>query len=407
MGTDVRGINDDELPRWGDAMWRGFHHETVDGWAEFARPDLDLSRTIAAFDRDRVVGTLRSFASTLTVPGGAIVPSAALTNVTVAPTHRRQGLLRRMLEPDLAAAKERGEPVGMLIAAEFPIYGRFGYGSAADHAGYEVDARTVQFTRPGTGTVELVDAAELRKQAPTLYERLRHDQPGFIERDDRWWDRSLQIIMTPGDKPHKKAYLAVHRNDAGEPEGYLRYHTDGKWDVRRPDGTLEVDELVAVTPDAYARLWRYCCEVDWVAHVSAGDRRTTEALPWIVEDGRHVVQKWRADFLWVRILDVAAALSARTYLTSARVVLEVVDAQGLATGRFALDGGPDGASCAATGDAAQLTVTAEALGAAYLGGVALRTLAAAGQVDVHDDAALATADAMFRGTIDPWCSTWF
>jgi len=117
MGTDVRAITDAELPAWGDAMWRGFHHETVDGWADFARPDFDLRRTFAAFDRDRVVGTLRSFASTLTVPGGAILPSAALTNVTVAPTHRRQGLLRRMLEPDLAAAKERGEPVGMLIAA--------------------------------------------------------------------------------------------------------------------------------------------------------------------------------------------------------------------------------------------------------------------------------------------------
>jgi predicted acetyltransferase len=126
-----------------------------------------------------------------------------------------------------------------------------------------------------------------------------------------------------------------------------------------------------------------------------------------VEDGRHVVQKWRADFLWVRILDAAGALAARTYLTSGRVVLEVVDAQGLATGRFAVEGGPEGASCAPTTDAAQLTVTAEALGAVYLGGVALRTLAAAGQVDVHDDAALATADAMFRGTIDPWCSTWF
>src|SRR3954465_8770127 len=188
MGTAVRAITDDELPRWGDAMWRGFHHEAVEGWADFARPDFDLSRATAAFDGDRVVGTLRSFTSTLTVPGGAVIPSAALTNVTVAPTHRRQGLLRRMLEPDLAAAKERGEPVGMLIAAEFPIYGRFGYGSAADHVLYEVDARTVQFVNEGPGSVELVDGASLRRDAQALYEQFRRVQPGAISRSDRWWD---------------------------------------------------------------------------------------------------------------------------------------------------------------------------------------------------------------------------
>ncbi len=406
MGTDVRAITDAELQPWGDAMWRGFHHETVDGWADFARPDFDLSRTTAAFDRDRVVGTLRSFASALTVPGGTVVPSAALTNVTVAPTHRRQGLLRRMLEPDLAAAKERGEPVGMLIAAEFPIYGRFGYGSAADHTEYEIDARTVEFEQPGTGSVELVDAAALRKEAPALYDRLRRAQPGFIERDERWWDRTLQITPAPSDKPYK-GYLAIHRNDAGEAEGYVRYRTDGKWDVRRPNGTLEVDELVAVTPGAYARLWRYCAEVDWVARVSAPDRSVVEALPWIVVDARHVVQKWRADFLWVRPLDTAAALAARTYLAPGRVVLEVVDAQGLASGRFVVDGGPDGATCAPTTESAGLTLTAEALGATYLGNVELRTLALAGQVQVADDRALATADAMFRTDVAPWCSTWF
>ena len=406
MGIDVRAVTDDELGRWGDAMWRGFHHTTVEGWADFVRPNYDLSRTTAAFDGERVVGTLRSFASELTVPGGAFVPAAALTNVTVAPSHRRQGLLRRMLDPDLRAAKERGEPLGMLIAAEFPIYGRFGYGDAADHVEYIVDARTVEFLRPGGGSVELVDASELRKEAPALYERVRREQPGFIGRDDRWWDVSLGITPSPADKPYA-GYLGLHRNEQGEPEGYVRYRTDGKFEARRPDGTLSVDELLAVTPDAYARLWRFCCEVDWVAHVRAADRSPVEALPWIVADARHVAQKWRSDFLWVRPLDVPASLSARAYLTSGRVAFEVVDDQRLAHGRFLLDGGPDGATCQPTDASAGFTITAEALGAAYLGGVSLRTLAAAGQVDVHDDAELATADAMFRGAVMPWCNTWF
>ena len=122
-----------------------------------------------------------------------------------------------------------------------------------------------------------------------------------------------------------------------------------------------------------------------------------------------MVQKWRADFLWVRILDVAGApWPPARYLTPGRVVLEVVDAQGFATGRFALDGGPDGATCAPTDEAAGLTLSAPRPWAPSTSAARhLRTLADAGQVDVHDDAALATADAMFRSPVDPWCTTWF
>ncbi|HKA04465.1 MAG TPA: GNAT family N-acetyltransferase, partial [Acidimicrobiales bacterium] len=289
MGVEVRTITDDEHDAWTDAMMRGFLIEPRPGLAEVNRPHHDLSRAWAAFDGTSIVGTLRSFASEVTVPGGGIVPSAALTNVTMRPTHRRQGIMRRMIEPDLAAARERGEPVGMLIAAEYPIYARFGYGPSTDHATYEIDARTVQFVADGPGTVEWSDNAGLRPIAPPLYERFRRAQPGAIERDEWWWDVALEIATVPGAKPWK-GYTAVYRNERGEPEGYVRYRTDGEWDARRPNVTLTVDELLAVTTAAYARLWRYCCEVDWVATIEAGDRRPDELLPWLVADARHVVQ---------------------------------------------------------------------------------------------------------------------
>jgi predicted acetyltransferase len=406
VGVEVRTISDDEHEVWTDAMMRGFLMEPRPGLAAINRPHQDLSRAWAAFDGRSIVGTLRSFASELTVPGGGIVPSAALTNVTMRPTHRRQGIMRRMIEPDLRAARERGEPVGMLIAAEYPIYSRFGYGPATDHATYEIDARTVTFVASEPGTVELVDAATLRREAPGLYERFRRAQPGAIERDEHWWDVALQLVEVPGEKPWK-GYNAVYLNETGEAEGYVRYRTDGEWEARRPNVTLTVDELLSVTPAAYARLWRYCCEVDWVATVEAGDRRPDELLPWIVADARHAVQKWRADFQWVRVLDTAVALAARRYLTPGRVVIDVVDPMGLASGRYAVDGGPDGATASPTDAAAGLTVSVDALGAAYLGGTTFRTLAHAGRVDVHDSTALALADAMFRGEVTPWCTTWF
>ena len=406
MGVEVRTITGDEYEAWTDAMMRGFLMEARPGQAEASRPHQDLSRAWAAFDGTSIVGTLRSFASEITVPGGAIVPSAALTNVTMRPTHRRQGIMRRMIEPDLAASRERGEPVGMLIAAEYPIYSRFGYGPSTDHATYTVDARTARFTVDPPGALEIIDGPTLRREAPALYERFRRATPGAIERNEHWWDVNLQIVTVPGDKPWK-GFNALYRNDQGESEGYVRYHTDGEWDARRPDVTLTVDELLSVTPAAYARLWRYCCEVDWVATVEAADRRVDELLPWFVEDARHVVQKWRADFQWLRVLDAATALGARRYLTPGRVVVEVVDPLGLAGGRFAVDGGPDGASAAATDSSAGLTVPVDALGAAYLGGTTFRTLATAGRIDVHDDGSLAVADAMFRGEVTPWCTTWF
>jgi predicted acetyltransferase len=407
VGIEVRTITADEHEAWTDSMISGFLDHTPAGMAAFSRPFQDLSRAWGAFDGDKVVGTARSFASELTVPGGAVIPSAALTNVTVQATHRRQGLARRMVEPDLIAARERGEPVGMLIAAEFPIYGRFGYGSATDHVTYEVDARTVRFLADGPGTVEMIDLGTLRREGPPLYERFRHAQSGAIERNDRWWDVAMQIAKAPNEK-RWKGFIGLYRNDAGEPQGYVRYRVDNtSWDARRPDLTLEVDELLATTSTAYARLWRFCCDIDWVARVEAPDRSVDELLPWIVADARHVVQKWRADFLWVRVLDPAVALAARTYLAPGRVVLETTDPLGLAAGRYVLDGGPDGASCQATDESPGLTIPVDALSAAYLGGPSLRTLARAGRLDVHDDAALATADAMFRGAIAPWCTTWF
>src|SRR6478735_1852982 len=203
MGVEVRTITDDEHEAWTDAMMRGFLMEPRPGLAELNRPHQDLSRAWAAFDGTSIVGTLRSFASEVTVPGGALVSSAALTNVTMRPTHRRQGIMRRMIEPDLTAARERGEPVGMLIAAEYPIYTRFGYGPSTDHATYTVDARTVSFTVEALGTVEIVDNATLRREAPALYERFRRRTPGAIERNEHWWDVNLQLVPVPGDKPWK------------------------------------------------------------------------------------------------------------------------------------------------------------------------------------------------------------
>lgn len=341
MDRRVRTIEASEIRPWAQCMGVGFLHSVADGLAEYLLGDVDLDRTWGAFDGTRVVGTLRSFATPFTVPGPSEVHAAALTNVTVAPTHRRQGLLTEMITADLRATAERQEPVGILIASEYPIYGRFGYGPAIEGASYSVDLASTQFRRHGGGSVELVDLVTLRQEAPGLYEHFRSAQPGSIERNRRWWDRSLHQVEVPGAKA-PEGYQALYRSPAGVPEGYVRYGAKQGWDAMRQSGELTVHELVATTPAAYDRLWRYCCEVDLITTVRAGDRPVDEALGWLLTDGRAVRQTGRYDFLWVRVLDVIGALSARRYGVDGRLVIEVVDTLGFAEGRFALEGGPAG-----------------------------------------------------------------
>ena len=406
MSLTVRTIEASEIDDWARCMGVGFLFPIADGYPEYYLPEVDLDRTWGAFDDGRVVGTLRSFATPFTAPGPAEISVAALTNVTVAPTHRRQGLLTKMITADLRASAERGEALGILIASEYPIYGRFGYGAAVEGASYEVDLRTTRFRHPRDGTTELVDEGTLRREAPALYERFRLGQTGSIGRSERWWDRALHQVEVPGDKP-APGYQVLYRSPDGTPEGYVRYRATQSSEGMRSTGELTVDELVAVTPAAYEQLWHYCCDVDLVVTVRAGDRPVDEHLGWLLQDGRAVRQHTRYDFVWVRVLDVVAALSSRRYGTDGRLVVEVSDPHGFATGRFALEGGPGGATCAPTRDDAELTLSVDALGSLYAGGVSPHVLRAAGRIEEHRDGALHRAAAMFQTSTAPWCSTWF
>ena len=388
-------------------MTHGFMRASVpEGDLEYRRGRFEADRSWAAFDGTSVVGTLRSFATPLTLPGGATVTAAALTAVTVTPTHRRQGLLTRMLSGDLDASVERDEPVGILIAAEFPIYGRFGYGSAADHNILKLDVSRTRWLREAEGTVEMVDQATTRREAPPVYERYCSMQPGAIGRDEQWWDVALRFIPFPAF-PISEKFWVLCRDRKGKVVGYVSYTIDDHWVDRRPDSTVVVGELIGVDDEATLRLWQYLAQIDWMRTISANDRSVDDPLHWQLVDGRALRAYERSDFLWVRPLDVPALLSSRRYPVEQRIVLEVVDDMGYANGRFALDGGPDGATCTKARTRPDLTLSASALGAVSLGGTSLATLARAGQVDEHKAGAVMRADALFRWPRAPWCNTWF
>jgi predicted acetyltransferase len=406
--VDVRPITADEANAYRRAIRAGFGTaNTVDDdeWAAASSDPLD--RCLATFDKETIVATLRSFPTTLTVPGGAGITVGALTAVTCRATHRRRGVLTRMIGEDLRSSRDRGEPADILIAAEYPIYGRFGYGPATQRTDWEVDVKAAsRFSEDGAGSVEFVDNDAFRKEAPSVFDQVRASRPGMISRDELDWDLRADLRRRPEDKPWE-GFRLLCRDDDGVAQGYASYTVKDKWADFRPRSTVEVSELCAAVPAAEARLWRFLTELDLVATIKASDRPVDELLPWLLVDGRAAKETARHDFVWVRPLDVPALLTARTYATTGRVVVEVVDDQGLAGGTFALDVSPDGATCGSTRDAADLTMPVGTLGAALLGGPRVAMLHAAGWLDEHTPGAVTTADAIFAGTVVPWCNTWF
>ncbi|MGC0414941.1 GNAT family N-acetyltransferase [Embleya sp. AB8] len=413
---DIRTIGEDDIIPWTTAVGVGFlripdeskegREKRIAHW----RRRADLARTRGAFDGDRCVGTFRSFATGLTVPGGAIVPVSAITNVTVTATHRRQGLLTRLMHLDLADAAARGEQLAILIAAEYRIYGRFGFGAATEYQKLTLDTLRTDFVpdapvEPGA-RIELLTPDEVREVGPPLHEEFRGLRAGVIGRNDLWWDVYTGRVSAPSG-PAPDRFHAVYRDPAGKVTGLVTYRADDHWDEFVPKVTLTVDALLALTPAAEIALWRYCANVDYVNKVEAADRSPDELLPLFVGDPRAITTQTRRDFVWTRLLDVPGAFSARTFGVRDRLVVEVADELGYAAGRFAIDGGPEGGVCAPTGEPADLALDVAALGGLYLGSGSPVRLAAAGRITEFTAGAAERAEALLRTPREPWCPDWF
>ncbi|MET8825760.1 GNAT family N-acetyltransferase [Streptomyces sp. NPDC004610] len=407
----VRPIARAEVAEWSRALNTGFLRTPTVSEAEAADRGsyVDPDRTLGAFDGGRCVATFRSFPQRLTAVGGRAVPADAISNVTVSPTHRRRGILTRMMRHDLAAARERGEIVATLIAAEYPIYGRYGFGPAVTTAHWTVDvARSgLDRRRPvpdDGGRIDLVDAEDIRKLGPELHERLSRVRHGVINRDERWWNVATGAVRLDR-APWTEPFHAVHRSADGEVEGYACYAADDVWGERKqPQNTATVRDLIALTPAAERALWHYLCSIDWISTVKTGNRAPDDLLPDLLPDPRAALLTGHADWLWVRILDVVRALEARTYGGEGTLVLDLADASGLGgAGRFRLEASTDGASCAPTTESADLALDLATLSALWLGDGSAVRLAALGRVREERAGAAQKADALLRTSRRPWC----
>jgi predicted acetyltransferase len=370
---------------------------------------LEMDRGLLATTADgRPVGTAAAYSFELTLPGEILAPAAGVTAVGVLPSHRRQGVLSSMMRHQLAELRDRGEFLSVLLASEALIYRRFGYGPATYTQRLTVPRRQAALTLPraratadapatgsDTGSVELLRRAECGEILEDVYDRYRRAQPGALSRPHRWWASGAgQPPISPAPR-----YVAVHRDADGVPDGYASYAVEGD--------TLTVDETVATDDAVFTALARFVLGHDLVAQVVFKHVPPGHPLRWQLADFRAGQVSGDTDWLWVRLLDVPRALTARGWFTDGELVLDVDDPFLGEHGRYLLTVRDGKADCVPTGREPDLSLDVSDLGSVYLGGTTPGTLVRAGHIQAHHPGAATLADAFFRAERTPHCLHWF
>jgi predicted acetyltransferase len=359
--------------------------------------NLPQERMHAAFDDGQIVGGAGVYPFELSVPGGSL-PCAGVTAVGVHPTHRRRGVLRAMMDTQLRDVHERAEPIAALWASEETIYGRFGYGIASWAGELTVQHDWDAFAEPLelAGTTRFVTPEEARELFPPIYDGVRRERPGMPSRSEAWWEtRQLHLPEDEAKEPRRFVVLEVD----GEALGYAIYRTHFNFEGGLPASRLVVREAFGSTPRALAAIWRFLLDVDWMAVAEVPYVPPDHPLFLLLALPRRARYRMH-DCLWVRLVDVAAALAGRAYGEGGPLALEVRDAVcEWNDGRWRLEGG----ECVRTDEEPDLALDVSALGSAYLGAVSFTQLRDALRVEELRQGAVARADALFVWRPLPWC----
>jgi predicted acetyltransferase len=400
MSFDVRPVeNLDEFRQavFSIGQYAG-DYPTEEGGERFARI-LPFSRMLSALEDGQIVGGAGAFPFEMSVPGGR-VPCCGTTVVGVYPTHRRRGALRAMMRAHIDQARELGEPIAALWASEETIYGRYGYGRAGYAGDISIPRERVEFAQPfePRGRIRIVEPDEALEKFPALWDALAEERPGVFTRTPDWWE--ARTIHDPPERRHgagpKRFALLEHDEDA---VAYAIYRHSPSWENFVSTGKVRVVEAIGRNAQATIEVWRYLLDIDWVATIESSLIPPDHPVFFALAEPRRA--RYRVgDSVWVRLLDVGAALSARTYARGDELVFELRDEFcPWNEGRWRL---ADGVA-ERTEDAPDLRCDVAVLGSLYLGGVALSALAQANLVEELTPGAIARADGVFRHGLHPWC----
>jgi predicted acetyltransferase len=403
VAIEIRPVPATDLRRWFDAISHAFGEDPSDEQFALEQQVLEPSRVLGAYDGDKLIGGGGAFSFQLTVPGGGTVGTAGVTGVGILPTHRRQGALRALMARQLAHVRAAGEPIAALWASEGSIYQRFGYGLAAANGSIDIARDRAQFRRPvePQGNIELRDADSARDDLARIYDTVRARTPGFFARSREWWDVLLRDPEHRRRGATKRSY-AMHMRD-GQAVGYAMYRVKADWVPTGPQNALIVNELMPQDPAAAEQLWRFLFGVDLMSNIQCRLGPADHPLLLMVAEPRRL-QLRVSDGLWVRIVDVPAALRARSYAADGSLVIDVQDEFiPDAAGRWRVTSSGGEAQVQRTTDAPDLQLDVADLAAVYLGGFTFASLGRAGRTNECVPDAREMADAMFASTAAPWC----
>jgi len=410
MAIEIRPVADDrEFRSFIECDAAAFAEDLAEEDLSLNLRFLELGRTAAAFEGAGLVGSSGNLSMELTVPGGAVLACAGVTWVGVLPSHRRRGILTAMMARLLDDALAHGEPIAALLASESSIYGRFGFGPATQVATYSLEKVHAGLRQPlpARGAIRLLDNGRAPAVLPAIQDRVRRTHAGGCSRSDGWWARHLADLPA---RRHGRSRLfhAVHDPDGGgPPDGFITWRVKQRWDGN-PDHVAHVLEVQASDDAVRLALVEFVCHLDLVGRLELSACPVDEPLRWALAEPRRLMLTGAHDLLWVRILDVARCLQARTYGGGERLVLEVADGFRPASGgRFALDTSGGRVACSPTTEAPDLVLGVEELGALFLGGVSAVTLAAAQRLREATPGAVERAARLFATPTLPFGDTDF
>ncbi|MEO6124979.1 MAG: GNAT family N-acetyltransferase [Ilumatobacteraceae bacterium] len=400
MAILIRTPTDDEWPAICRADGRAFGHHYSDEDIEIGRRIHDLSRFRVAVDDDNddtIVSIAGSYAFDVTLPGGTTMPMGGVTWVSSAATHRRQGLMRAVVEAVHQDIDDRGEPVASLYSSEGGIYDRLGYGVATQVRVTSIETRRAQlrpeFATP-SGEVRFADGDDVVGVMAEIWERFRRCRSGEIGRDDAFHDFLYDLRSKP-QGPMTPAFYLFHR------DGFAVYRMEEDWHDGHPQHTVHLIELVAITADAHLALWQTMLAMDLVSTIKTRALAADEPLPHLLTNSRLVRTTEVNDGVWVNVRDVGIAFGNRTYRIADKMIIE---ADGR---RWSIDGGPDGASCKAVKSKPDLVTSAAGLGSLLYGGVAASSLVAGRRMTARNDDVLRRADIFFTTAATPHTQSFY
>jgi predicted acetyltransferase len=404
MEINIRQPREDELEKYFRACEAAFGYvPTADEIKRYSQL-VESERLLIAEAGDEVVGAAGAYRFNLSVPGGDL-PTAGVTQVGVLPSHRRRGVLTSLMAQQLKDARTWNEPIAALWCSEASIYGRYGYGMAGRQAAFEIEKDKAEFRNPfdSSGQVRLVELEDAMKLLPDVYERARSIVPGMPSRSGVWW-RNHRLAddedSRRGGGPMWRAVLEIN----GEPAAYALYRHHAQWGkFGTPEGHAQVAECVTTSDDAARTMWSYLLSLDLTPRIRADHEPSDSILLLSLKEIRRLGFVLK-DGLWIRIVDIEQALSLRAYNGSGAVVFELRDSFcPWNRGRWKLTVRDGEGRVDPTTEDPDLSLSADALGSTYLGGIGFVELQRAGDISECAPGAVERADDLFRSARAPWC----